>query len=112
MLDQAKKMRANWAAQNKPLRGKKPDFYKDYPGLKRKEMNATMQYLIKRDTSNNDYITNYILPERKKEQERKKAQEKTRHEIDPNDDSSMGMECNHMELFENLTVTGEGSELL
>jgi hypothetical protein len=112
MLDQAKKMRANWAAQNKPLRGKKPDFYKDYPGLKRKEMNSIMRYLIKRDTSNNDYITNYILPERKREQERKKAQEKTRNEIDPNDDSSTGTECNHMELFENLTVTGEGSELL
>jgi hypothetical protein len=75
-------------------------------------MNSIMQNSIKQNTSDNNFITKLILPERKREQERKKVQEKTRHAIDLGDNSLMGMECNHMELFENLTMTGEGLELI
>jgi hypothetical protein len=87
-----------------PLRGKKPSLYKDYPGVTQKEMNSIRRKGIKQHTSDKNYITKYLYPERGKEKAKK---QETHSEI-----SSVNSECLHMDLFEDLTMEDTKTKLL
>ena len=110
MLDQAKKMRANWAAQTKPKGIKRANIYKDmFSGMTQKEANWMMRRHIKECTADNHYIAKQIANEKQKAQ---KEKAKKQPNVSMSEDSSHSSECNHMELFQELSVSDEAGNLV
>lgn len=101
MLDQAQKMRANWAAQSKLQGIKRAGVYKTFKGLMEKEVNLMMKRHIKQCTQDNNYVSKNnpeVLLRKKKELWRKQIKARYHPNVSISNDSSDKLECHHMEL--------------
>lgn len=101
MLDQAQKMRANWAVQSKLQGIKRAGVYKTFKGLMEKEVNLMMKRHIKQCTQDNNYVSKNnpeVLLRKKKELWRKQIKARYHPNVSISNDSSDKLECHHMEL--------------
>jgi hypothetical protein len=104
MIDQAKKMRANWMAQPKPPRyNNKTSVNKKVQGLSKNELHSMIKTYVKRNATNQHYNVQQRFPAKKPK--------KVVIQSEASEVSSVNSECHHMDLFKELSVSDQAGVL-